>query len=495
MKISLVYHIGSLYGGHLAYSNYLYKGLKQLGHDVEYILLSHNKKPSNYKDKLNYVTEHNGIYDKVASPRHYNYFDAIGTYGHMIDGFLLHTYCYRDPKTFNQIVEKLDNSDLVIWQDIGNFNQKPLRDSGETSWLKLFKRNNKNTKQIACVHDGNLYARYPYLAAVMHHFDTLVGVHPASFNLASNIGLPINLIVNPQDISKVDKTKTGYKNKDKKTIFALGTWKASKRFQDIVKAIPWIDKQAKIDIVGEGIERAYISTNNKSKVKPQYIVNEKTDPDILSHPMKLQNDKLADGILNRAYRWNKNFKLSDVINQQQINEYFDNTFIYIEPAWYKINFQIDAHFSRVLIEGMMNGVLPIARNLGLSNNVEGNGTFFKAGQNYIMIPYDSTNKEFGDIVNDTLNISEEEYNRIVQNNYALLDQFSYLEVAQRFVELGQGDDSNIDIKAPNGRNASKWKKLKDNCYKILHEDTPKGFRLSLDVLQGLEKDDYIRMPK
>jgi spore coat polysaccharide biosynthesis predicted glycosyltransferase SpsG len=112
-----------------------------------------------------------------------------------------------------------------------------------------------------------------------------------------------------------------------------------------------------------------------------------------------------------------------------------------------------------------------------------------------MIPYDSTNKEFGDIVNATLNISEEEYTRIVQNNYALLDQFSYLEVAKRFVELGQGDDSNIEIKAPNKRNSADWKKLSKNCYKILHEDTPKGFRLSLDVLKELEKEDYIRMPK
>lgn len=495
MKITVVYHLGSLYGGHLAYSNYLYKGLKQLGHDVEYMLLSHNKKPSNYKDKLNYIQQNNGIYDKVASPRHYNYFDALGTYGHMIDGFLMPTYCYRDPKTFKQIVEKLDSSELVIWQDIGNFNQKPLRDSGDTSWLKLFKRNNSTTKQIACVHDGNLHARYPYLAAVMHHFNALVGVHPASFNLASNIGLPMNLIVNPQDISKVDKTKSGYRNKAKKTIFALGTWKASKRFQDIIKAIPWIDKDAVIDIVGEGLERAYISTPNKSKVKPQYVINKDTDPNIDQHPMKLHNDKLLDGILGRATRWNPNFKLSDVINEQQREQYFDKTFLYIEPAWYKINFEIDAHFSRVLIEGMMSGIVPIARNLGLSNNVEGKGTFFTAGENYVMIPYDSTNKEFGDIVNGTLNISEQEYERIVQNNYALLDQFSYLEVAQRFVELGLGNDSNIKIKTDSVLNEAKWKKLSKNCYKILHDDTPKGFRLSLEVLQELQNEDYVRMPK
>lgn len=496
MNIKVVYHIGSLYGGHLAYSNYLVKGLKQLGHNVQYLLLSHNKKPANYKEKLQYITTNNGVYDKVASPRHYNFFQSIGTYGHMIDGFLMNTYCYRDPKVFQQIVSKLDQSQLVIWQDIGNFNQKPLRDSGDTSWLKLFKRNNPNTKQIACIHDGNLYSRYPYLASVMHHFDAFIGVHPASFNIASNVGKPMHLIVNPQDLSKVDKTKSGYKNKDKKTLLALGTWKASKRFQDIVKAVPWIDKDTVIDIIGQGIERAYLSTVNKDKVKPQYVITTDTDPDINQHPMKLENDKLKDGVLSRAKRWNPNFKLSDVINEQQRDQYFSNTFLYIEPAWYKINFQIDAHFSRVLIQGMMNGVVPIARNLGLSNNIEGNGTFFKAGQNYIMIPYDSTNKQFGDAVNAALNISQEQYDRIVENNYKLLQQFNYLNVAQRFVELGNGIIDNIELIQNSGNvSEEKYKKLKEHCYKILCQDTPKGFRLPQSAIDQLQKDDYIRMPK
>jgi glycosyltransferase involved in cell wall biosynthesis len=128
-----------------------------------------------------------------------------------------------------------------------------LRDSGDTSWLKLFKRNNSNTKQILMVHDGNMPQRFPYLATIIHNFDEIVGVHPASYNMACGLGLPVSLIVNPQDLSKVDKTKDNYHNKQKKTIFALGTWKASKRFQDIVKAVPWIDPEAKIDIVGEGL--------------------------------------------------------------------------------------------------------------------------------------------------------------------------------------------------------------------------------------------------
>jgi len=168
----------------------------------------------------------------------------------MLGGFLMDTHCYRNDEERDYLIKEFDNSDLVIWQDIGNFNQKGLRVSGNTNWLKLFKRNNPNTKQIACVHDGNLFNRYPYLYAILPHLDAIVGVHPASYTLGSGLGLPTALIVNPQDMSNVDTSKSNYHNKDKKTIFAMGTWKASKRFQELLAAIPWIDQSANINIAG-----------------------------------------------------------------------------------------------------------------------------------------------------------------------------------------------------------------------------------------------------
>lgn len=493
LKVALVYHIGQLYGGHVSYSNYLVKGLRQIGCDVQFILLSHKKTVNKrWKGVQGYLKKNNGINDKVKTPLHYTWYQDLNCYGHLIGGFIRETFHYRNDEQFQIVKQKLDSKDLIIWQDIGNFNQQDLRNCGNTNWLKLFKRDNPNTKQIACVHDGNIFQRYPFLHAIREHIDQIVGVHPASYNLGSGYGIPTSLIVNPQDLSRVDQSDNGYKNKDKKSMITIGTWKASKRFQELLAAVPWIDNEARIKIIGQGIQKSYIITQNKDKVKKQYVASQKTDPDILSHPMPLTGDVLEDGILRRAQRWNKNFGLYTVITQQERQREFDTTFLCIEPAWYRVNFKIDAHFSRVLVQAMMRGILPVARNLGLSNNEQGDGTFFKANQNYIMIPYDATNKEFGQIINETLNISEQDYERIVNNNYKLLGEFCYKQVARRFVEVGFGDYSNIKY-FNHTTDQDKIQKLADKSKWILTQKTPKTFHIEQDKLQELIDGGYIKL--
>ena len=97
------------------------------------------------------------------------------------------------------------------------------------------------------------------------------------------------------------------------------------------------------------------------------------------------------------------------------------------------------HFNRVVVDAIRAGIVPIARNYGVSEREDGVGMLFKPNMNYLMIPHDATPKQFGDAVNDFLNISEEEYNRIRENNYKLLNKFSRKRIAQQYIDLALGN--------------------------------------------------------
>ena len=54
---------------------------------------------------------------------------------------------------------------------------------------------------------------------------------------------------------------------------SLQTFKALKRVDDIIKSIPFMDKDIFKGVAGEGVNLHYMKTNNLDKVKKQYMVN------------------------------------------------------------------------------------------------------------------------------------------------------------------------------------------------------------------------------
>ena len=83
---------------------------------------------------------------------------------------------------------------------------------------------------------------------------------------------------------------------------------------------------------------------------------------------------------------------------------------------------------------MKQGVVPIARNLGISNNENGIG-IFKPNENYLMIPWNATPKEFGDKINEFLNMDPDKYDEIVQNNWKFIKRFDRKQIASEYIDF------------------------------------------------------------
>jgi glycosyltransferase involved in cell wall biosynthesis len=109
----------------------------------------------------------------------------------------------------------------------------------------------------------------------------------------------------------------------------------------------------------------------------------------------------------------------------------------IDPSWSVAYAKIGDHFNRVVVDGIIQGLLPIARNLGVSTNIEGEGEVFMPNENYMMVPHDATPKEFAEIVESTLNLPEDIAAEVHANNYKLLQHFDRERVAYEYIDLAR----------------------------------------------------------
>jgi hypothetical protein len=119
------------------------------------------------------------------------------------------------------------------------------------------------------------------------------------------------------------------------------------------------------------------------------------------------------------------------VSEQKRDEILGYSKFLLDPSWSKT---YGEHFNRVVIDAMLMGVVPIARNLGVSDNEKGEG-LLKPGKNYLMIPWNATPKQFGDLCNKFLSMSQSDYNKIVENNWEFVKQFDRKEIASQYVAL------------------------------------------------------------
>jgi hypothetical protein len=122
------------------------------------------------------------------------------------------------------------------------------------------------------------------------------------------------------------------------------------------------------------------------------------------------------------------------VSEQKRDEILSHSKFLLDPSWSKT---YGEHFNRVVIDAMLMGVVPIARNLGVSNNEKGEG-FLKPGKNYLMIPWDATPKQFGDLCNKFLAMQPFDYGKIIANNWEFVKQFDRKTIASQYLGLAFG---------------------------------------------------------
>ena len=87
---------------------------------------------------------------------------------------------------------------------------------------------------------------------------------------------------------------------------------------------------------------------------------------------------------------------------------------------------------------MKTGTVPIAINLGIAPDEDGVGSLFKPNENYLMLKYNYTAKQYGDMINKFLDIPQKVYEKIATTNFQLIKKFDRRKIAQDYIDLANG---------------------------------------------------------
>ena len=397
MKILTVVHDFNNFGGIISHTEQLIAGFRDLGHETGFVYLRPTKTGGKFSDD----------YDKEG----YDIGVGTGIPVHQGKGWRCEYLSFINEDDISKFVKLANGYDIIVWQSIFGF--KCQESEGKNSWIRMFSE--VKAKHIAIIHDGNLQKNYPWIHNLRNYLAGLACVHPSAFNQASVMEIPRALILNPQDISK--QNTTAFSQRENK-IFSLQTFKRWKRVDDLVAAVPYISGD--VIVAGDGIERNYMTS--KDKCKPEYYCTPDRDPNASE---ELTGKPIWQNAINAGMQY------IGFVSEEKRDEILRNVKFLLDPSWSKT---YGEHFNRVVIDAMLMGVIPIARNLGVSNNEDGIG-LLKPGENYLMIPWNARPKEFGDLCNRFLSMTEAEYSQIVENNFEFVKQFDRKKIASEYIAL------------------------------------------------------------
>ena len=403
-KILFVVHDFNNYGGIINHTEQLMAGFKDLGHQVELVCVKPSKKEGSKltKSLVNYVKG-----EGSNLPIHQG-----NGWGVAYEPFLSSAWVDR-------FIQKANGFDIIIWESIFGF--KCQETEGETDWVRMIRNVDSRVKQIVIVHDGNLLKYYPWIWKVKDKISGLACVHPSAWNSAEQMEIPRMLIVNPQK-SSVRSTIPFSRRENQ--ILSLQTFKRWKRVDNLVAAVPHMP-EVKTIIAGDGIERAYMASIDKCK--PEYYCTPESD----AHA---QDWMIGKRIWQNALDCGMDYL--GFISEELRDAILDKSKFLIDTSWSKT---YGSHFNRVIVDAMRVGVVPIARNLGVSDREDGVTDLLVPGKNYLMIPWDATPYQFAQYIKKFCSMSEDAYQEIAERNFRLVeDIFDRKKVAENYLALAGG---------------------------------------------------------
>ena len=373
------------YGGIINHAEYLTKGLKELGHEVDFRVLVPKGAVSNKKS----MRGSNEGFTKLEGGTGYLFHQARG-WRDVIK------IPYVSKQARQQFKEDCSKYDAVLWHiPVPTLN----KDNADiTAWLDLYDHGSKN---IAIIHDGNLPKLYPHLISVSKYFHAAVCVHESAYNSAKYLDIPRKLILNPFKIHG----DFGLNFDKRSGALAIQIFKAWKRVDTLVRAVPFI--QEPVVVGGAGIEYRYMTS--KDKCKPKYF--------------DAQGNRIWEVALSNGMSYH------GVVPNEEVLRLLGETKLQIDPSFSKKYSGYGAHFNRTTVEAMIKGAVPMATDLGMKDS-----QIFKSGRNYIEIPHTATPEEFGDIVNNSLT-NKQQWETIRHNNLGVLNKFDMRNVAQEYADI------------------------------------------------------------
>ena len=122
------------------------------------------------------------------------------------------------------------------------------------------------------------------------------------------------------------------------------------------------------------------------------------------------------------------------VNTEDRDFLLQNNKLLVDPSWSKNYSELGCHFNRVMVEAMAHGCVPVCTDLAMKDS-----RLFKAGINYIEIPYDCSSGEYAGILSGTID-NYELLLEIQQNNLELVMLFESRYIADNILAFAFGED-------------------------------------------------------
>ena len=409
-KIRFVTFALAKYGGIISHIEAKYKAFKDLGHDVDIIVLDYIKDiPKNqFTNKLEKLEsgKFQESLDIKSQNGGYSKSEVTGYWSNPYYGWLLpdtNRIPCLNPNSVDKFKEAVKDVDLIIWSFVPT---KTSEAKGFNWWHKYFELP-KKTRQILSVHDGYYDLRNSWSNLLKNKIELLECVHITSLNACNVFDIPRTLSLDSRYVSEKNFDNITYPKDREFDFVAAHIFKSMKRMEDLVAAVPYVDSES-ILVAGSGIELYYMMTDNEEKQKPKYTVSLKTDPDAL-------NSDIGKSLWKRAEE--NGMTYLGIIENETVNDLLLNSKFAIDPSFCTHYAKyVNTHLNGFIIEAIVNGCYPILRNYR-KDRVKNDFIFQRL--NAIYIPYDATPKEFGKYLNEALKMSEDKYLEGVYNNMEL----------------------------------------------------------------------------
>lgn len=457
MKIRFCTFAIAKYGGIVAHIEAKFKALKEMGHDVDIIILDYlnNIPTSSYERKLKQLEsgEYQESLDIKSQNGGYSKSDITDYWFNPYYGWLL-------PPNENRIAclneeglehwkKAVEDVDLIIWSFIPT---KTSESKGFNWWHEYFELPDSIT-QVLSIHDGYYDQRNSWTNLLKEKLSFFECVHITSYNACKVFDIPRLLNLDSRFIENKlsDLNKMNERPVD---LFAAHIFKSMKRMEDLVAAIPHIPHHVSKMVAGSGIELYYMMTENRDKQKPKYTVSKKTDPDCF-------DEEIGLSLWERAV--DHGMEYLGLISTDEVNYLLQNSKFAIDPSFSTHYAKyVNTHLNGFIIEAIINGAYPVLRNY--RDDVVENDTIFR-DLKAIYIPYNSTPKEFAKIIDNALNMSEKQYNDDIKHNFNLAKKIlNPITNMSKLIELVK--DKNEITKLEKGKSTYK---IQDDGLKIMSE--------------------------
>ena len=392
MKIAIAEHPVNSQGGLLTWAENMVVGLREIGHDVEHIMLRHTTKVvDSDRDEGQY-----GHWEPAVSGKIHT------LYGWKFD--LSHIIPYKGKESLTRTLERLAGYDLVIWNVPVPTRQKC--NQGNVVWPLLYKACAKN---IGVIHDGNVES-YSWVALV--EWTGLACVHPCAFKMSYFVPTKRTIILSPHNLEGIGKGRKWGEREN--SLLSIHTWKFWKRGDKLVRMIPYLKKDVRKVVGGKGIEQYYMSSEDK--VKDIYTEN---GIPIWKTALESGMEYIGPTTTSERDEWMRKMK------------------VFVDYSWSEKYVPYGAHINRTIVEAMINGMVVCTTEMNHLPPL-------------VMHMLPSGSIKEAELIESILHISEGEYYSIVEMNYETIKMFDRKVIAQQMIDLAYGKDTGLYGKLEEG---------------------------------------------